>query len=211
MIDIKFRTKENGWTQSSIKYLFKNKTRINKFIDDDLMRLYLDNLVLRESCYKCNYKGNNNVADIIIGDCWGIEQTNKKMYDEDGVSMITCRTEKGKDLFNKIKNELEIALESEENVVRFNPSLYKSFNKPVERNYIFTDLYKDFKSMSDKYYYKSQTKKYFKELKKKEEEINKLSYENKMLHNRLVEIYNSKRWKVTESTANTINRLLGRK
>ena len=211
MIDIKFRTKENGWTQSSIKYLFKNKTRINKFIDDDLMRLYLDNLVLRESCYKCKYKGNNNVADIIIGDCWGIEQTNKKMYDEDGVSMITCRTEKGKDLFNKVKNELEIALESEENVVRFNPSLYKSFNKPVERNYIFTDLYKDFKSMSDKYYYKSQTKKYFKELKKKEEEINKLSYENKMLHNRLVEIYNSKRWKVTESTANTINRLLGRK
>ena len=211
LIDIKFRTKENGWSKSSIKYILKNKTIIKEFLNDDLMRLYLTNLILRESCYKCSFKGNNNSADIIIGDCWGIEQTNKKMYDEEGISMITCRTDKGKKLFNSIKDSIDIALEKEENVKRFNPSLYRSEQKPVERNYIFTDLYKDYKTMSDKYYYKTQTKNYLRELKRKEEEINKLSSENNMLHNRLIEIYNSRRWKVTESTVNTINRLLGRK
>ena len=133
------------------------------------------------------------------------------MYDEEGISMITCRTDKGKKLFNSIKDNIDIALEKEENVKRFNPSLYRSEQKPVERNYIFTDLYKDYKTMSDKYYYKTQTKNYLRELKRKEEEINKLLSENNMLHNRLIEIYNSRRWKVTESTVNTINRLLGRK
>ena len=211
LVTIQFRTKENGWTKSSIKYIYKNKTSINKFMDDDLMRLYLTNLILRESCYKCKFKGNENRADIIIGDCWGIEVTNKRMYDEEGVSLLTCRTNKGSELFNKIKSEIDIGLEKEENTHIYNPSLYESSDRPIERNYLFQDLYKDFKLMSDKYFYKAQTKKYLKEVKTKEEEINKLSDENRVLHNRLVEIYNSRRWKVTESTANTINRLLGRK
>ena len=210
LIDIKFRTKENGWTKSSIKYIFKNKTIINKFMDDDLMRLFLTNLVLRESCYKCSFKGNNNPADIIIGDCWGIETTNKKMYDEEGISLVTCRTEKGKKLFNNIKSDLDIAIEKEENVKRFNPSFYISVKKPVERNYIFNEIYREFKIMSDKYFYKTQTKNYLNQLKEQEKELNRLVSENNILHNRLIEIYNSKRWKVTESTVNTINRLLGR-
>ena len=210
LIDITFRTKENGWSTASIKYLYKNQKKVNKFVDDDLMRLYLTNLVLRESCYKCSFKGPNNRADIIIGDCWGIEVTNKKMFDEKGVSVVACRTDKGKEIFNKIKNNFEIAIEKENNVEIYNSAFYKSVKKPIERNYIFNDLFKDYKIMSSKYYYQAQTKNYLKEIKKKDQEIGKLASENLTLSNRLVEIYNSRRWKVTEKTANTINRMLGR-
>ena len=56
-----FRTKENGWTKSSIKYEFNGKEKVSKFIDDPLMTLYLKDKLLRESCYKCKYKGDAKI------------------------------------------------------------------------------------------------------------------------------------------------------
>ena len=46
------------------------------------MYLYLKDMLSRESCYNCQYKGEKNIADVILGDYWGIEITNKDFYDE---------------------------------------------------------------------------------------------------------------------------------
>ena len=52
------------------------------------------------------YKGEKNIADIILGDYWGIEITNKDFYDEKGVSAVIINTNKGKDIFEEIKNQI---------------------------------------------------------------------------------------------------------
>ena len=44
--DFKFRTKDNNWTQSSIKYTIDNKEIVKCFIDDPFMMLYFKRILL---------------------------------------------------------------------------------------------------------------------------------------------------------------------
>ena len=70
--EVNFRSKVNGWDIASIEYKTKRINKAYKFADDPMMSLFVDNYILRESCYDCPAKGKNNVADIILGDFWGI-------------------------------------------------------------------------------------------------------------------------------------------
>ena len=70
------------------------------------MKLFLKNLILRESCYNCKFKGNNRISDITMADFWGIEKIHKEFDDDKGVSAIIINTNKGIDIFSLIENKL---------------------------------------------------------------------------------------------------------
>jgi coenzyme F420-reducing hydrogenase beta subunit len=61
----------------------------------------------RKSCYDCHFKGHQRVADISIGDCWGILQKGTD-YNKDGVSVIMIHTNRGRELIEKCNRYLEI-------------------------------------------------------------------------------------------------------
>lgn len=195
-----FRTKENGWTKSSIKYEFNGKEKVSKFIDDPLMTLYLKDKLLRESCYKCKYKGDNNNADIILGDYWGIEVTMPEFHDENGVSSLIINSEKGMKFLNKI-NFFDNVLYKEgtlESMVKYNPQIEKPVGRPMERNVIFHKLRNE--SILNVYIDHLQ-----KENEILNEKISKTSYE-------LNQIKTSKRWNYMNKIFNAINKIrrLGR-
>ncbi|QUO31259.1 Coenzyme F420 hydrogenase/dehydrogenase, beta subunit C-terminal domain [Faecalicatena sp. Marseille-Q4148] len=50
----------------------------------------------RPSCFQCKFRGTKGVADIRVGDFWGIKETDP-YWNEKGVSCILVRTEKGKE------------------------------------------------------------------------------------------------------------------
>ena len=72
------------------------------------MKVYLNNLCLRPSCYQCHSKGNFRKSDITLGDFWGVEKVCSEMYNEKGTSLILINSEKGKKIFGKIKRNLKI-------------------------------------------------------------------------------------------------------
>jgi len=69
------------------------------------MDLYINNFILRESCYNCPAKGlDKNAADIILGDYCGIYHVDREFFDNLGVSAVITKTEKGQELYSKIQN-----------------------------------------------------------------------------------------------------------
>ena len=194
--DWKFRNKKpNPWNTSSVSYRIGNNKKVVKFLDDNLMYLYLKNVVLRDSCYQCNYKGNNNKADIIIADYWGIEVENKEFYDENGVSALIINTSRGKEFFNDVNIEkyADIAIGSFDDVNKYNPAYSTQIVCEINRKKYLHELYKyglekTFKTIREEILEK--------ELIKANKELAVLTYKNNELEARLNNIRNNKILKI---------------
>ena len=207
----RFRTKENNdWHTSSISYNLGTTKIIKSFMQDDLMYLYLKDVVERESCYNCKFKGDNNTADLIVGDYWGIEISHPEFFDDTGVSQLIINSKKGEKLFKSINIEKECeVLECDyEDVEKYNPLFIRSINRPLVRNISLLDIDdKDFTDVSSKLKNTIMLKDY----EKLQRESNNLRLEIDRLTNELDSIYNSKRWKVVDKSVNTINKIIGKK
>lgn len=118
---INFRHKENDYTQN-IKITFENGKEYisNYFKNDYFYKLFLDNVILRESCFNCKYANLDRVSDITIGDFWGIEKSISNFDDKNGVSLVLINSEKGKIIFEKLKDNFEYVETSEENCLQHN-------------------------------------------------------------------------------------------
>lgn len=209
--EFKFRTKSNKWTTASIEYKTVDNIRVERFIDNDLMKLYLKNYILRESCYDCQFRSDNNEADIILGDFWGIEVIDNEMLDEKGVSALVINSIKGKEFINKneIFSKIKAKKENINDMIKYNPVLIRSVIKPKDRKKAFNDLKNNSIKLVSQYYYNYQ------ELNSKEKEIEQkatqLEAENIRLYRELNSILNSKRWKIIDKGLNKINLILKRK
>lgn len=206
-----FRTKENKWTVSSIKYEIDNNSKIVPFTEDALMNLYLKNLILRESCYDCKFKGKNNQADLIIGDFWGIEVIDKNFFDQGGVSSVIVNSNKGKEFLIKYKIFDQVIFKKAKikDIIKYNPSLISSVEKDVNR-YQLMDLLDGNTISLISNYYNSLYQKYSifsNELEEKNEKIVSLIEENTAISNKLVSILESRRWKLIDKVFNTVSKV----
>lgn len=118
---ISFRNKKYGWNIFSMKIEFENgKEYIAKLTEDKFMQGFLKNIYLRPSCYKCKFSTLPRNADISIGDFWGVEKKYEEFRDDKGTSILLLNTNKGYEIFDKIKSkvyykencDLEFAIEN---------------------------------------------------------------------------------------------------
>jgi len=59
--------------------------------------IWLKHLMSRPSCYKCPFTTSERVADISLGDLWGVHIYCPELYGKNGgASLIVCNTPKGK-------------------------------------------------------------------------------------------------------------------
>ena len=105
--NINLRNKTNGWRNYNVKICFENNKNINEmFVENDYMKLFLNNICLRPSCHACKYKELQRPSDITIGDYWGIEKQMPEMDDDKGISIVKINTNKGEAIFNEISSEI---------------------------------------------------------------------------------------------------------
>ena len=65
--------------------------------------IWLSHLMSRPSCYNCLYTTSNRVADITLGDLWGVHLYCPDLYNDDkGASLIVANTEHGRSLVESI-------------------------------------------------------------------------------------------------------------
>ena len=98
-----FKDKRNGW-QHPTAYV-KNGT-IERSIAD-YVSIFYNKCALRPSCYECPYATIEREVDITIGDYWDIENVMPNFYSPEGVSLVLVHTDKGQELFDKIKEKVE--------------------------------------------------------------------------------------------------------
>lgn len=101
---ITFKDKRNGW-KSPTAFVVIDKREVSI---SDYVRLFYSRCILRPSCHKCPYASVERNTDITIGDFWGIDEVMPDFYDENGNSLVLVHSEKGFELFNKVKCSLDI-------------------------------------------------------------------------------------------------------
>lgn len=132
---VNFRAKDECWKKFGMK---ENQRYIPKG-KDPFMNMFLDNFCLRPSCYTCCAK-KHKLSDISIADFWGIERVAPEMNDGMGTSLIIVRTEKGQELFDKIKGAVHWQEVDYNDAIRENPAEYCSVERPSQRDSFFFDL-----------------------------------------------------------------------
>lgn len=76
-----------------------------KYYKDPYMGSFLDSLIFRDSCYRCQYAQPNRQSDITLCDFWGLHD-DSILYDSPGPSAILINSENGECWFDKIKDDL---------------------------------------------------------------------------------------------------------
>lgn len=144
---VDFRCKSKGDHRVGLK-----KNELFSLSDSDAyMRMFLQDLCLRPSCYACKAK-TEKLSDMTIADFWGIEHVAPAMDDGKGTSLILVRTPKGAALFNTLKDRLAFAEVPYADSVKCNPSEYSSVTMPAQRETFYRDMNETgFKELCERY------------------------------------------------------------
>lgn len=69
--------------------------------------LFYKHIMFRKSCGKCHFANTKRPSDITIADFWGWERTNSDFNaDNKGCSLVLVNTEKGRKLFEAVKDRM---------------------------------------------------------------------------------------------------------
>ncbi len=137
---INFRNKKYGWNNFSMSIDTIRKKYNASHYDDPYMQFFLSNICLRQSCYDCQFKKGQIASDITLGDFWGIDKFDEAMNDNKGTSLLILNSDKGKLLFNEIKNDIVLKKINLEEVVPYNSALEKSVELNDKRSDFLNDL-----------------------------------------------------------------------
>ena len=121
---VAYRTKSRGWPHSQRMVYNKEgrKIEIQGRSDDFFYRVFSGDTALRPYCYKCRFARMPRVADITLGDYWGVQSVPEQM--DQGVSLLIVNSEKGEELLAKYGNYLVYEKTSFADCLPFNYPLY---------------------------------------------------------------------------------------
>lgn len=139
---IKFKNKIHGWHNFSTRIDFENGKKYigGRYVDSYMLGYLKYNAFMRPSCYECKFKGLPKKSDITLADFWGIEKINSKLDNNKGTSMVLINSEKGKELFDKIKNNIEFEQIKSKQVFEQNVCNTSSPKMTEARNKVFANI-----------------------------------------------------------------------
>lgn len=139
-VNASFRDKKRGWQEFSMRVDTGKSTYSESQYKDPYLRMFLSNVCLRPSCYQCTNKGENYASDITLADFWGISKVFPEMNDDRGTSVVIVRGEKGRELFESVKDSVVSCPCRVESVAKINTAYGESAKKPAARDAFFTAL-----------------------------------------------------------------------
>ena len=151
IVKFNFRGKpEPGKLQNIIIDFENGKRYISPSTNQDIFYFhFFRNLVLKPSCFGCNYAHVERVADITLGDCYYPKNENI-VNDGWGISYVQINTTKGEQLFNLLDNSFEM-IETD----------YSKYTQPNMKKPSIKNLnYEEFWNEYEKNGYRSAIKKY---------------------------------------------------
>ena len=139
---IDFRNKKLGWKNFSFSLEYNESDNtislLSSFHQNPYMKAFLDDIILRPSCYNCKARGGSSKSDITIADFWGIKSIFPNMDDDKGTGMVFINTLKGEASIDLTK--ITYAETSYERVKPYNPSCYRSPKVHPKRDLFFSRI-----------------------------------------------------------------------
>lgn len=143
VINLTFRCKDER-RETMTRVVFANGQEYRRILDVYYV-LFLKNVILKESCYRCEFASMNRVSDITLGDFWGVGNTIKRFDDGRGVSLILINTEKGKRLFDAVAGNFELVESNRQSCLQ--PQLIE----PSKKSPRYEVFWKDYGEFGFKY------------------------------------------------------------
>ena len=113
IVEVNFRDKSRiGWNGHIDSFIFQDgsKKEFNTYT-----YLFYRHIMLRPSCSKCHYTNFNRPSDFTLADYWGWEKLSPDFNkDNKGCSLLFVNTEKGLEIFEKRKEELNYLATTQE-------------------------------------------------------------------------------------------------
>lgn len=104
IIAVDFRDKAFGWKAHVESFWLQNGKKISKQI---YTNLFYQHIMFRPSCSTCKFTNIIRPSDITLADYWGWEKISKSFNSDDlGCSLVFINTEQGKNVWNKIKTDV---------------------------------------------------------------------------------------------------------
>lgn len=135
-----FRAKDRrGWgTHTLLRTRSKTKTQLLTL--DKYGKHFLAGDCYRECCYQCRYAGLNRPADLTLGDFWGIEKSHPSFNAFLGASAVLVNTERGHQLLDWMRESVELAPASLEQILPKQENLRRATVRPKERDTFYLQM-----------------------------------------------------------------------
>ena len=141
IISLYFRDKKTGWKRFGMHMEFNGRpSYCSDLKHDPFLVGFLSNLFLRPSCHRCRYTTAYRGSDITLGDFWGIGSKAPRLDDDRGTSLVIINTEKGKEIFNRCKEDLVYHESDLELAIDGNACLARHAQPSPLREQFFKDL-----------------------------------------------------------------------
>ena len=142
---VTMRDKSRGWLNYGLKITFEDGSEHLTFRNEDgyFLESFTKGFLERDRCLNCQYKGDAIKADILLGDGWGVYKKYPEFNDTLGASSVICLTDKGKNLFESIREKLLVKQVTVEEIIDSNQRIISpagenrfrgKFNKEISRN-----------------------------------------------------------------------------
>lgn len=95
---LSFRDKSRSWRH----YCFRHDDVSVEYVDDPYMALFVQDMSLRPSCYKCPFRAGRKASDLTLADLWSVAEAAPAFNDDRGASAVFVNTAKGKDLVHSV-------------------------------------------------------------------------------------------------------------
>lgn len=139
--DISFRDKSKGWKKFMLRITFCDGTKYeeNPHVDP-FMKAFLNDIIQRPACYKCQFKGIIRESDITLGDFWGIENVLPQMFDDNGISLMLVNTVKANALIESASGGIVTQNVCIDDVLKYNKNICCSIIEPSRRKRFFSGM-----------------------------------------------------------------------
>ena len=104
------------------------------------MRLFLSRICQNDSCVECRYRKLPRIADITLGDYWGISKYHPEMNDNKGTSVVLLNTAHGGELFESVADKVAQCDSYVEYAIAGNPCIVRSSEPHPKRAEFFANL-----------------------------------------------------------------------
>ena len=142
------------------KMIGGNKKRKNEIVIEKdrwfnpFWSVWLKHLMSRPSCYECPFAKRERVADISLGDLWGVHLYCPELYGKNGGSSLAiANTQKGKEVLVKSQKKMYGHELNFEKALKYQSPMRKHIDKNDKRVEFMNDLQSEisFKSLNKKW------------------------------------------------------------
>lgn len=141
VVNIRWRDKVKGWGPNRITVFFENgNKKTTSSSENPFQTGFLNNIYLRNSCYKCIYARLPRISDVSLADFWGYEGELKKENENKGLSAIIVSTQKGKEIFDTIQKDIRYHSVTKEYLMSKSRHVYIHPKENNKREQFFKDL-----------------------------------------------------------------------